>query len=64
MTEDELLDMQIDFADKYLPDDKEDTKRRVQADMALSLLLTAHKREAFRNGFNAAKKLHKKEDNA
>lgn len=61
---DELSDMQIDFADKYLPDDKVDTKRRIQADCSLCMLITANRREAFREGFNAAKELYQKEDNA
>ncbi len=61
---DELLDMQIDFADKYLPDDKEDTKRRIQAECMLCNLIIANKREAFRAGFKAAERLHKGEVNA
>lgn len=61
--EDELLDMQIDFADKYLPSDKEDTKRRINADASLSMLLIANKREAFRDGFKAAEKLFKTKTN-
>ena len=60
---DELSNMQIDFADKYLPDDKEDTKRRIQAECSLCMLITANRREAFREGFNAAKELYQKEDN-
>lgn len=60
---DELSDMQIDFADKYLPDDKEDTKRRIQADCSLCMMINANRREAFRDGFNAAKELYQKEDN-
>lgn len=61
---DEFSDMQINFADKYLPDDKEDTKMRIQADCSLCMLITANRREAFRDGFNAAKELYQKEDNA
>lgn len=57
---DELSDMQIDFADKYLPDDKEDTKRRIQAECSLCMLITANKRKAFRDGVNAANELHKR----
>ncbi len=52
--EDALLDMRIDFGDKYLPSDREDTQRRVKADTALSVLLTAYERAAFRDGFKAA----------
>lgn len=54
--EDALIDMQINFADKYLPDDKEDTKRRIQADMALSSLIAAYERAAIRAGYKAAEK--------
>lgn len=60
---DELSDMQIDFADKYLPDDKEGTKRRIQAECSLCMLIIANRREAFRDGFNTAKKLYKAEWN-
>lgn len=52
--EDVLLDMRIDFSDKYLPSDREETQRRVKADTALSVLLTAYERTAFRDGFKAA----------
>lgn len=52
--EDALLDMRIDFGDKYLPSDREDVKRRVKADMALSSILAAYERAAFRDGFKAA----------
>lgn len=62
--EDALLEMRIDFSDKYLPDDKEETKRRVKADVALSSMLAAYERAAFRNGYTAAEKRLKKEENA
>lgn len=57
--EDELLDMQISFADEYLPDDKEDTKRRINAEASLSMLIIANRRKAFRDGFKAAENLFK-----
>jgi len=62
--EDVLLNMRIDFSDKYLPSDREDVKRRVQADTALSFLLTSYERAAFRDGYKAAEKRLKKEENA
>lgn len=62
--DDALVDIRIDFSNKYLPDDKEETKRRIKADMALSSMLAAYERAAFRNGYTAAEKRLKKEENA
>lgn len=62
--EDALLEMRIEFSDKYLPSDKEETQRRVKADMALSSMLAAYERDAFINGYMAAEKRLKKEENA
>lgn len=59
--EDALLEMRIDFSDKYLPSDKEETKRRIQADTALSAMLAAYERAAFRDGYKAAEKQHKEQ---
>lgn len=54
--EDALLDMRIDFSDKYLPSDKEETTKRIQADTTLSAMLAAYERAAFRDGYKAAEK--------
>lgn len=62
--EDALLEMRIEFSDKYLPRDKEETQRRVKADMALSSIITAYERNAFINGYKTAEKRLKKEENA
>lgn len=60
--DDAHLDMRIDFSNKYLPNDREETKRRIKADMALSSMLAAYERDAFINGYMAAEKRLKKEE--
>lgn len=62
--EDALLEMRIDFSNKYLPNDREETKRRIKADMALSSMLAAYERAAFRNSYTADEKRLKKEEHA